>query len=146
MRWEVEEEGNVMEYLHWEDAYSVNVSEIDAQHKKLIGLINEMYDAAKVGRGTGILGTVLKELVDYTVYHFRTEEELFRQYGYPEFENHKKQHDDLTQNARNLKKEFDDGNNLITVELMRLLSRWLNVHVLEEDKKFGIFLNSKGVQ
>jgi hemerythrin len=73
-----------MELIKWKDVFSVKVSEVDNQHKKLIGLINQLYDAMRVGKGREVLGSVLTELVNYTIYHFSTEERLFREYGYPE--------------------------------------------------------------
>lgn len=80
-----------------------------------------------------------------TVYHFNTEERLFQQYGYPEYDEHKRIHDDLTMKAKQLKTAFDQGNNLISIDVMMFLSNWLNTHILEEDKRYGPFLNNKGV-
>ena len=134
-----------MGFIKWNSNYSVNVSEIDKQHKKLIGLVNVIYDAMSVGKGREVLGPVLTELVNYTVYHFTTEELLFQQYGYPDYEKHKKIHDDLTARTKKLKETFDTGNKIITIDVMLFLSDWLNVHILNEDKKYGPFLNSKGI-
>ncbi len=44
-----------------------------------------------------------------------------------------------------LKQTFDTGNKTITIDVMLFLSDWLNVHILNEDKKYGPFLNSKGI-
>jgi hemerythrin len=134
-----------MDFIKWKAEYSVNVEVIDDQHKKLIGLINQMADAMSIGRGRDVLGTVLTELVDYTVYHFKTEERLFQQYGYPEYKKHKKIHAALTAKTRELKESFDGGNRQLSVDVMLFLSNWLNNHILEVDKKYGPFLNSKGV-
>lgn len=134
-----------MGFIKWNSNYSVNISEVDEQHKKLIGLVNDMYDAMSVGKGREVLGPVLTELVNYTVYHFATEERLFQQYGYPDYERHKKIHDDLTARTKKLKETFDTGNKTITIDVMLFLSDWLNVHILNEDKKYGPFLNSKGI-
>jgi hemerythrin len=134
-----------MGLIKWNEFYSVNIEEIDSQHKKLINLINRMYDAMKAGRGGEALSAVLTELVDYTVYHFETEERLFIQYGYAEYEAHKIIHDDLTRRARELKDQLDRGNNLITMDVMLFLSNWLNVHILEVDKKYSPYLSSKGI-
>ncbi len=134
-----------MDFIKWKEAYSVKVEEIDAQHKKLIGLINQMADAMSIGRGRDVLSTVLTELVDYTVYHFNTEERLFQQYGYPEYKKHKKIHAALAGKTRELKESFDRGNKQISIDVMLFLSNWLNNHILEVDKKYGSFLNSKGV-
>jgi len=134
-----------MSFIQWKDAYSVKIEEIDEQHKKLIKLITQLADAMSVGKGRDVLGRVLTELVNYTVYHFQTEERFFRQYDYPEYEKHKQIHDALTEKAKELKTEFEQGNKLISVNVMHFLSDWLNTHILEEDKKFGPFLNSKGM-
>ena len=48
-----------MAMITWSDNLSVNVGEIDMQHKKLVVMINELYDAMKIGKGKE---TVQKEL------------------------------------------------------------------------------------
>jgi hemerythrin-like metal-binding protein len=135
-----------MGYLKWSDKYSVNVTEIDEQHKKLISLVNEMYDAMHAGKGKDILGAVIAEFVNYTVYHFNTEERLLQQYDYPRYNEHKEMHDNLSKKARDLKETFDKGNKPTAIDVMLLLTNWLNAHVLEEDKKYEPYLNSKTTQ
>jgi hypothetical protein len=39
-----------MGFTTWNDHYSVNVPEIDEQHKKLIALANQLYDAMRAGK------------------------------------------------------------------------------------------------
>ena len=63
----------------------------------------------------------------------------------PDYNEHKRIHDDLTMKTKQLKTAFDQGNNLISIDVMLFLSNWLNTHILEVDKKFGPFLNKKGV-
>ncbi len=138
--------GGTMAFMTWKDEFAVNIREGDTQHKKLLELLNRLFDAMKVGQGKEVLGITLKELVDYTVYHFGTEEKLFQQFGYPEYAKHKEEHDDLTKKALELKAAFDSGKQTITIEVMTFLKNWLNVHILQEDKKFGPYLQSKGVR
>lgn len=131
--------------MEWNENLSVNVKTCDEQHKKLLSILNTLHDAMFVGKGKDVLGNILTELVNYTVYHFKTEEDLFLKYGYFEFLLHKKEHDDLTKQATELKNKFDKGEMIITMEVMKFLKDWLNKHILESDKKYGPFLNSKGV-
>ena len=70
-----------MPLIAWDQGFSVGVGSIDEQHKKLIGLLNDLHDAMRFGKGRDVLGKVLAELIDYTAYHFRTEEGLFAKYG-----------------------------------------------------------------
>lgn len=135
-----------MDFIRWKEEYSVQVEEIDEQHKKLFSIINRLADAMKIGKGRDVLDAVLTELVAYTEYHFNTEERLFEKHGYPEHEDHKQMHDDLVNKAQDLKAAFDSGNTKISVDVMLLLSNWLNNHILEVDKRYGPYLKGKGVQ
>ncbi len=135
-----------MAYITWNESYAVNIGVVDLQHRKLIDLLNQLAEAVGIGRGKDVLGPVLTELLEYTVYHFSTEERLFHEYAYPETEHHRKEHADLTARVRDLQEEFARGNNLVTMDVMQFLISWLNNHILVEDKKFGSFLIDRGVR
>ncbi|HEX8947628.1 MAG TPA: bacteriohemerythrin [Dissulfurispiraceae bacterium] len=135
-----------MALMTWDGKFSVNIKEIDDQHKKLFDLVNNLHDAMKAGKGKEAVGKVLNELISYTVYHFGTEEKLFQQYGYPEQTKHKKEHEDLTKKATDLKGKFDKGDIAITIEVMNFLRDWLNTHILRTDKAYSAFLNGKGLK
>jgi hemerythrin len=94
------------ELLKWSDKYSLNVPGIDEQHKKLVRLVNDMYDAMHAGKGRDMIGTVIAEFVDYTDYHFKAEERLLRQNRYPEYDEHKEMHDNLSRKAHSIKEAF----------------------------------------
>ena len=134
-----------MALMNWESRFSVSIKEIDEQHKKLFEIINSLHDAMKAGKGKDALGKVLSELVNYTVYHFGTEEKMFQKYGYPETALHKKEHADLTKQATELKAKFEKDGGIITIEVMNFLRDWLNNHILKIDMKYIPFLKSKGV-
>jgi hemerythrin-like metal-binding protein len=133
-----------MSLITWNETLSVGVGRIDRQHKNLVGLLNALHNAMEAGKGKEILGEVLNELVDYTVYHFMTEEELFQKYRYPQYEKHKKEHEDLKKRVRELKDNFNKGAVVISIEVMHFLREWLKEHILESDKEAGIFLIACG--
>lgn len=134
-----------MSLMAWEDRLSVNIKAFDDQHKKLIDLINKLYDGMKAGKGNDVLDGILSELVSYTVTHFSNEQSLFQKHGYPDFVQHKKEHDDLTKKAIELRDNLKSGKSVISVEVMSFLKDWLNKHILGTDKKYTAFLNGKGV-
>lgn len=134
-----------MGLIVWNDHYSVNVPEIDEQHKKLIALANQLYDAMRAGKGRDVLGPVLTELVEYTTYHFESEERLLLQHGYPEHDDHKEQHDSLAEKTRQFRDDFRQGQESRAMDVMLFLSNWLNIHILEVDKRYAAFLREKGV-
>ncbi|MGO9013833.1 MAG: bacteriohemerythrin [Dissulfurispiraceae bacterium] len=134
-----------MALMVWSDNFSVNVSQIDEQHKKLVGILNDLHDAMKQGKGSDVTGNVLSGLVQYVASHFATEEKLMKESAYPEYTKHKFEHDALTKQALDLQKQFQEGKTVLTIELMQFLKDWLSKHILGTDKKYGPYFNSKGI-
>lgn len=129
----------------WNEKYSVNISSIDEQHKKLIDIINEFHDKMKTGIERENIGEVLIKLIDYTKYHFSFEEKLFSDNRYLESSIHKEVHAKFVEQINNIKNDFDNGKDVITFELMDFLKDWLGEHILGTDKKYSEFLNAKGI-
>lgn len=134
-----------MAFVIWEDTMSVNVKEIDDQHKKLISLINELHEGIQSGEQKDISGYTLEELINYTRYHFSAEERRMKQFSYIGYLEHKHEHDELTGNVMSLKEKYDKGDSAVAGELSSFLKDWLRNHILGTDKKYTAFFNSKGI-
>jgi hemerythrin len=134
-----------MPLLNWNESYSVKIAQIDSQHKKLVDIINDLHDSMKTGKSKEVLGKILNQLIDYTANHFKTEEDLFDKYGYPDNIVHKRQHSDLVDQVLKFKSNFVSGKSVISIDLMNFLRDWLTQHIVGSDKKYTLFLNSKGV-
>lgn len=132
-----------MSFLDWENKYKVNVEIIDQQHEHLFEIVNNMYNSIVKGEEQNALADVLSELIAYTVYHFETEENLFKEYGYPDYLEHKKQHDDLCKQVLELQEQFQLKVVTITFEVMDFLSAWLQEHTTNSDLKFADYLRSR---
>jgi len=135
-----------MPLIRWDDSFSVGVAEIDAQHKRLVEMINELYDAMRQKRGKEILSEILNEMVKYAAVHFATEEKYFVQYFYPETDSHRKEHREFKKKVDELTKRFEANEIGITGEVIDFLSTWLKEHIKGSDKKYGPFLNEKGIR
>lgn len=129
----------------WNDTFSVNIKQIDEQHKKLVNILNNLHDAMKSGKGSQVLSNVFAELIRYAGEHFTTEEKLMTAYNYPEYSSHKLIHNGLTQKVVEFQKNFQQGQKALSMEVMDFLKNWLQNHILGTDKKYGPFLNSKGI-
>ncbi|MGB9597496.1 MAG: bacteriohemerythrin [Candidatus Poribacteria bacterium] len=129
----------------WDDSFSVNIKQIDEQHKKLVNILNNLHDAMKLGKGSQILGNIFAELIQYVETHFTAEERLMHTYSYNEYDSHKLIHSGLTKKVIEFQKKFQQGQNILTMEIIDFLKNWLQNHILGTDKKYGPFLNSKGV-
>ncbi len=129
-----------MPFFEWSDALSVGFDEIDTDHKKLVDMINKLDDAVSTGQELAVIGGILDELISYTSWHFRHEERLMQTYGYPGLLDHKRKHDDLTEQALAMQKDFQDGDANVPANLPPFLKTWLTDHILGTDRKTAQFL------
>ena len=135
-----------MALFQWDNSFSVNVTEIDKQHQKLVALINDLNDAMKQGRGKDALAKIIGELFTYAGDHFATEEKYFDKFGYPSTASHKLEHADFVKRVSEFKNGFDSGQLALTIEVMYFLKDWLKNHIQGTDKKYGPFFNEKGLR
>ncbi len=136
-----------MPLVEWNEKLSVGVPSVDVQHKKLVGMLNELYDAMQARQSHGALGKVLSGLIDYTAYHFQHEEALFAKTGYPAASAHKKEHEDLIKHFLEVKQKYeDDAVRTLPIEVLNFLRKWLLNHIAGSDKAFGPHLVARGMK
>ena len=134
-----------MAFLEWKNEMSVGVAAMDAQHQKLIQLINQLADAMSAGKGKEVVQMVLRELVGYTKTHFGSEERLLLTNNYPEYGEQKTEHDQFTKKIVDFQAQFRAGKIALSIELMNFLREWLVGHIQGRDKRYGAFLNGKNI-
>ncbi len=134
-----------MSSIEWSQNFAVGVGEIDSQHKKLIGLIQELHEANVVDQEEAVVSKVLTSLLDYALYHFDTEEKLMLEHGYPAIERHMAEHKVFFDDILQIRSRAQSGQGDVASETMRFMKEWLTAHILGTDKALGRFLMSRGI-
>jgi hemerythrin len=135
-----------MALVTWTERLSVGVKVLDDDHKKLIGILNELHEAVQTGDGRESLGSTLGGLIDYMKVHFAREEHFFQQTKYAAAVAHKKLHDHFAKQVLAVQEKYKAGASSTTsLELMIYLKNWLVTHIQGEDMKYRSHLNSKGI-
>jgi hemerythrin len=129
--------------VEWNDAFSVGVHKIDEEHKKFFSLTNRLFDNMRGAQDQEVVGSVLKELQQYVVYHFRTEESLLKMYNYPDINKHKQEHEDAVQKVNKFALEYERGQPTVDIELLKFLSDWLQNHILQADRNYIPYVKGK---
>lgn len=125
----------------WKDEiHSVHNETIDTQHKRLVEMINELDQAVTSGKEYQIVNKVLEQALEYTVYHFQTEEDLMEQASFPEREQHTAEHEAFKRKVKQLQKRETNLDILVPIELLMYLRNWLTKHIQSSDKDLGLFL------
>ncbi len=135
-----------MNKIIWNASFSVNVSEIDHQHQKLIEMINEFNDAIKEKKDHDLLGKIISGLISYTETHFKTEEKYFEQFSYPDTKEHIKEHESFIQKISDVIDELETGKQTLSHDILNFLSEWVENHIKGTDKKYASFFNEKGLK
>lgn len=133
-------------FVEWTNELSVGIQEIDEQHKILIDLINRLFDEIIKGGNAEKVQEILDELVQYTIVHFSFEEALFRIFDYPDTQIHARHHVDLKHQVFELQEKVKSGGATVNTDLLLFLKKWLQNHILSEDKKYAPYLLKQGVK
>ena len=129
-----------MQKIVWDNTLSVEVDEIDEDHKRLIELYNLLSEAVSENDTYEYIEALLEELISCTAWHFRHEERLMIKYQYKRFEEHKLEHEELIEDVRQLQKKFNQEHPQLSVEDIAYLSDWLTGHILNQDIRLGFYL------
>lgn len=126
--------------IEWNDAMSVGIQEVDESHKHFTALINDFNRAILEHMELSEIQKRLQLILDDAVQHFAREEELFRQWNYPDADEHAAKHAQTIAAFQAIKEKF------ITYGLE---SEWIAAgqeikdllidHLLTEDKKYADF-------
>lgn len=130
--------------IAWREHYNIGVDEVDQQHQALVVKLNEFLEACIQQKGKDKIMETLSFLKEYTVEHFRTEEEIMEKYSFPEYAAHKKEHDDFIDTVVDLENSImNQGATILsTLKLNRTLTDWLLTHISKSDVKIGEFLHN----
>jgi len=124
--------------IKWKDEYSIGVDSVDEQHKELFEIANRSYDLLRNQLITDKYGKIIEiidELKNYTIYHFKAEENYMQEIGYKKFLSQKVAHNDFLEKMDNIDVEqIDDGQNEYLIGILDFVSEWLVEHILKEDK------------
>lgn len=133
-----------MALISWKDVYATGIVALDNEHRELVEQINQLGEAIRDRSGGEVLQDVLAVLDQYTGHHFSHEERLMQEYGFPGLDEHRQIHQQLRAKVKEIKQDSDTAPELVAQELYKLLRRWLLEHIVEIDKKYGPYLESRG--
>ncbi len=118
---------------------------VDAQHRELFRVVNELEAACHDGKGRAEIEPTLKFLQGYITKHFTDEQKLHTKYTYPEAIQHKQYHETFKTSVNDMIGEYRQEGASITLlgKINSKMAMWLLNHIKREDKKFGEYLETK---
>jgi len=132
-----------MALIEWSETYRSGHSRIDAQHRNLFDLLNRLHDRIMAGSGGAGVEETLNELTEYVQEHFRDEESLMIEAGYPATHEHRDLHEKLVGKVDEFRRSRNTSNPITPLDLVRFLSAWIQYHILLEDLKLVRWLEKQ---
>ena len=129
-----------MKNLEWSELLSVDIDEIDEDHRKLLEIFNLLNHALAGKESADYQAAVLEELINFTAWHFSHEERLMIKHGYRDFDEHKAAHRELLNSARQFQQRIIRADISMSDDDFVFLERWLTEHILTDDKRLGAYL------
>lgn len=129
----------------WNNDLVTGIAKMDEQHRILVNSINEANTRLANNFSADILNQITRDLLSYALYHFETEEELMREFGYTEARNsdcetHQRQHRDFSNKVVEVREGIKAGNLISREDLLSFLNDWLVNHILKTDKRLAEFI------
>ncbi len=132
-----------MSYLSWEDKYSIGIQEMDDQHRRIVELINTLYDGRIEGNADTATLEALDGVTKYARKHFKDEEDLMEKVNFPQLEEHRAEHHQLVKSIIEFHKRVKGNSPPTNFELFSFLRKWLVEHIVESDKVYGKYIANK---
>jgi hemerythrin len=136
-----------LHWIPWSDILTIGCAEIDAEHKTLVAMFNELANAERNKKGKRVCVNALDAIIEFAISHFKHEAELMAEHHFPDAAQHNLEHVQLIKLARNFRTKFDSGLPGTHIQIVHFPEDWLTRHVLTSDRAFGEFLartNSAG--
>jgi hemerythrin len=134
-----------MALVKWDQSYSVKVKRYDDDHQKLFALINSLHENMLAGKGSEKIQEVVKQLADYTKYHFAAEEVALEKAKYPGLAAHRAEHAAFVKKIEEFQRDIAAGKINLSISVGGFLNDWLTNHIKRTDQQYSGFLNQHGV-
>jgi len=135
-----------MDWIVWDHSLETGNAKMDADHRELAGLFDQLREAAEGGGGSAACSRVLDNIVEHTKAHFALEQRLMTQYQYPKTEQHAAEHTMLIRQALEFRERFNRDFAASKAEVIQFPDVWLTFHILFSDKDLAAFLAGKQIR
>ena len=128
----------------WDSNLETGYGKIDSQHMRLVSMVNKLIEASSSGKDAAVVREALDFLARYAINHFADEERLQQAYGYPDYADHKRKHDDFKAVVGELiQRVQNEGPTEELIEsVCNTIGSWLLEHIMGDDFRMAKFVKA----
>lgn len=122
----------------------VKIDEIDEQHKRIVFLVNKLFNVLNTDKTKKEIKEASKNLLDFITYHFNFEEQRFKQFGYKQEAAHVAEHKELTDKINDFQNQILSDEKTDESAFMLFLKNWILKHFSVTDQNYvQLFTDNK---
>lgn len=125
-----------MEIKNWEDSLNTGIPLIDVQHRTLLDLINYFCTLDESELSSEKIEFIIRNIENYSAYHFSTEERFFEKCNYANKEIHAQKHSEFKEILSELKNLKDVTKFWLIKGILHSLSVWFYKHLTSDDMDY----------
>ena len=130
------------EKIQWSEGLSIGNHNVDRDHQKLLKIYNSLVDLITNDGSRIEFVSILSEMTDYALLHFRKEEEYMKAFSYPGFADYEKYHMDYIYRVSMFNIELSRFSTTDPKEVLQYVEQWWIKHILENDLEYENFKKS----
>ena len=123
----------------WTADLSVKNEALDAEHQKWIGILNNFYQGLIEKKPKEKLIELVTAMLDYTKYHFASEEKFMKSINYPKLSEHQEKHRAYETKITEFYQRIKEDKMILSLEVTNFLKTWLVNHIKGEDQQYAEF-------
>lgn len=125
-----------MAHIQWKERYNIEYKEVDAQHRRLLDILNHLLDLVQCRRPADEISIVFHRLCAYALDHFSLEEHYLEESGYPGLAHQREDHAYFVGKILEFNERYDPADPAFLLETFEFLKTWYLRHILRTDMEY----------
>ena len=109
-------------------------------------MLNRLIGAKEATTASEVISDLITQMIQYAQEHFKTEEDLMVEFGFPLLDQHKQNHREYQKKVGDLCKAVPIDVPGVPQVMLNFLAQWWQNHILHEDMGYKSFFNKKGLR
>mgnify|MGYP003605320506 FL=1 len=134
------------ETTNWNDSYLLGIPMIDNQHKNFFVILDNL-ETLNQKQEKSEMHSLINELQNYVIYHFKTEEDLMVKSQSPNIDLHVMEHELFRKKVEEFHRSYYNNNAELLNEMISFMRKWLIIHISGTDAEYADSIKSTlGIQ
>ena len=125
----------------WTSKLSIGNEDADNEHKRLLGIFDDLVELIENKKDRKEFAEILSKMTDYSLNHFKNEEEYMKKMAYPKLAEHKNYHKDYIYKVAMYNVDLLSINPPEPKEIIEFLEKWWTNHILVHDISYERYKN-----